>query len=291
MEEKETRLTASDGFELYCRRWHYRDNADKVVVCLHGIEVHSGAFRFMAPVLAEAGAEVYAFDRRGFGNSKEQGLERGDTRDFVRHLKDLDEVIEGVRSTHPGLKTFIFGHSIGCAYALRYAALNPGSVDGLVLAAPPVLAGFKMPATDALRLPFQQIFSPHSMYDLLSHWPQAFKDSEEYKLILGDELCTGKFGIRWLLRARTNLTTKMLRNAERIEKPTLVLQGDSDIIALPSGTDRLMGRLAAKDKQLKTYRAADHWLFHSIIPTASSRYSLEKKMEVSGAVLEWMRAH
>jgi len=55
----------------------------------------------MGQELAADGAEVYALDLRGFENSKEEGLSRGDTRNFKRHLKDVNEVVDFVRKSHP----------------------------------------------------------------------------------------------------------------------------------------------------------------------------------------------
>ena len=85
-----------DGFELFCRRWSSSESAEKPVIFLHGIEVHSGAFRFMGPDLANDNCEVCGFDHRGFGNSKEPDLPRGDTHGFDRHLDDLNEVADFV---------------------------------------------------------------------------------------------------------------------------------------------------------------------------------------------------
>jgi acylglycerol lipase len=63
----------SDGFNIFYRKWPSSSGQiDRVVLFLHGIEVHSGAFGFMGPELASEGSEVYGFDRRGFGNLKNQ---------------------------------------------------------------------------------------------------------------------------------------------------------------------------------------------------------------------------
>ena len=292
MKEIEDRLKMSDGFGLFYRRWTdgVREPS-RTVICLHGIESHSGAFRILGEALAQNGSEVYAFDRRGFGNSKEQDLPRGDTRAFARQMHDVNEFVEGVRKNHPGKKTFIFGHSIGCAYALWYASRNAALLDGIVLAAPPIEVGFKIPARDAIRFPFAQLVRPHSMYDLLDKWPQAFKESEEFTLLTGDELCTTRFGIRWLLKLQTKLANKMLKNASTIGKPTLIIQGDMDIIALPGGAKSLMDRLVTKDKTLRVFEGADHWFYHAIIPKMSGKYGPEQRAKVSSTVKEWLNSH
>lgn len=242
----------------------------------------------MGPELANANCEVYAFDRRGFGNSKETNLPRGDTHDFDRHLDDLNEVIEDVRKNHPEKKVFIFGHSIGCAYALWYAAHYPQQIDGLVLAAPPVEAGFKVPTQDTFKLVLSPVFSHHSMYDLVDKWPQAFKESEEYKLISQDELCTREFGLGFLFNLQTKLANKMLQNASKIQKPILILHGDVDIIACPNSSNLIMEKIASIEKNLHVFPGANHWFYQSIIPTIGSRYSLEQKKEVSSIVRNWL---
>ena len=291
MEEMQSRIKMSDGFGVFCRRWRPEQTARSTVICLHGIEVHSGAFGFVGPELARDGSDVYAFDRRGFGNSNESDLPRGDTRSFKRHLADLDEVVQGARKDNPGTKLFLFGHSIGCAYALWYAANYPDSIDGMVLAAAPIDVGFKVPAKDAVKFPFLKLFSPHSMYNLLDRWPEEFKRSEEFKLITADDLCTGKFGVGWLLSLQTGLANKMLQNSSKLTKPALVLQGDSDIIALPSGVKKLNERMTINDKSFREFKGADHWFYHAIIPRPSARYELAKKKEVSSAIAEWLSAH
>ncbi len=276
---------------MFYRRWRPEGTARRILICLHGIEVHSGAFGFMGPELAKNGSDVYAFDRRGFGNSKEGDLLRGDTHGFKRHLADLDEVVQTIRKENPGTKLFLFGHSIGCGYTLWYAANHPGSIDGVVLAAAPIDVGFKVPAKDAIKFPFLKIFSPHSMYNLLDRWPEAFKKSEEFRLISGDELCTTKFGVGWLLSLQTSLANKMLQNSAGLTKPALVLQGDIDIIALPSGARKLIERMTTKDKSLREFKGADHWFYHSIIPKPSAKYDMARKMEVSSVIIDWLSGH
>ncbi len=291
MEEKSERLRMSDGFELFVREWQPEQAPRRVVVCLHGIEAHSDAFGFLGKEMAKEGARVHAFDRRGFGNSKEPDLPRGDTHSFARHLADLDEVVRAVRPKDREIKLFLMAHSVGCAYALWYAAVHGESIDGLLLAAPPAEVGFKVPLKDAIKFPFLKLFRPHSMYRLLDVWPQAFKDSDEYKLITQDPLCSAAFGVGWLLSLQTRLANKMLANAARVFKPTLVIQGGRDIIALPRGASTILERLAAKDKVLRTFDDADHWFYQTILPRATDRYSAEKRSEVSEVVTEYLRTH
>ena len=90
-EETEEFLKMTDGFNLFVRRWKPACKAEKTVVCFHGFGGHSGPFKPLGENLAAGGIDVYGLDLRGFGNSKEKDLPRGDTKDFKRHMRDLDE--------------------------------------------------------------------------------------------------------------------------------------------------------------------------------------------------------
>jgi Lysophospholipase len=286
--ETQEHLKMSDGFELFYRQWHGPNPADRAVLFFHGIEVHSGAFRFMGPELAADGTEVYGFDRRGFGNSKEPDLPRGDTHGFNRHLEDINELVDYIHQNNENKPLFLFGHSIGCAYALWFAAHYPDKVSGLILSSPPLETGFKLPASDTLKIAGAGHIQHHNMFDLIDRWPQAFLESEEYQLISSDELCTKSFGLGYLLNVQTKLANKMPDNASKITKPTQLLHGEKDIVALPSSSNRILGKLASSDKNLHLFPEADHWLYQSIIPQMSSKYSLEQKQTVSGVVKDWL---
>jgi len=289
--EFDEHLKMTDGFNLFYRKWPSTVQAEKIIIFLHGIEVHSGAFRFMGTELANDGVEVYGFDRRGFGNSKEPDLPRGDTHGFDRHLEDLNEIVKFAREKQPGEKIFIFGHSIGCAYALWYAANYPTQLDGLILAAAPLESGFKIPVKDTLKIAFSPSINHHSMYNLIDEWPQAFRESEEYTLISEDPLCTKMFGLGFLFNVQTKLANKMLQNASKIDKPVLLVHGDSDLIALPNSSKRILEKFPSGDKSLREFDGADHWFYQSIIPTMGSKYTLEQKRTVSTCVKDWLKQH
>lgn len=99
----------TDDFGLFYRKWSAVNQPERVILCLHGIESHSGAFNFMGKQLSDANSEVYSFDRRGFGNSAESRFPKGNTSDFNRQFMDLKEVVAIVRAVYPGKKLFLFG--------------------------------------------------------------------------------------------------------------------------------------------------------------------------------------
>jgi acylglycerol lipase len=138
--ESQGRFKMSDGFQLFYRHWSLGAETEQIVLGLHGSGSYSGQFRQIAERLPAdvPGTEVFAIDERGFGNSVEAGLQRGDVSSFKRFLQDIDEVAESLQKNHPDKKLYLFGHSLGCLQSLGFAASHPDSVAGLILAAPGV---------------------------------------------------------------------------------------------------------------------------------------------------------
>lgn len=171
VEEVKDYFKMSDGFNLFFRHWKATGKAEKSIVCVHGLGCHSEFFKPIGENLAANGVEVYSLDLRGFGNSKEEGITRGDTRDFKRHMQDLDEAVDFVRKGYQNQKVYMFGHSLGGCYTLWYAANHPDSLDGVMLAAPNIESGLRPPRRFLIELPFALLFAPKKTFDMYEAWP------------------------------------------------------------------------------------------------------------------------
>jgi len=291
VEEFQEHCRMADGFDLFYRRWKRIGEVKRSVICIHGAGSHSEFFRVMGQDLAADGAEVYALDLRGFGNSKEEGLPRGDTGDFKRHLEDVNEVVDFVRKSHLGKKVYMFGQSIGGCYTLWYAANHPDSLDGIILAAPAIVLGSRISGRDYIRFLFLLLFTPKTMYEPYKILPPDQRESEEAKITLQDPLSTTRLSIRWLNGAGRILQYKALQNASRIKKPTLIIQGEQDKTVLPSGAKRLLESLAAKDKSLQTFPDADHYFYHALFLKATEKHDQAKRRLVTSVVRDWLKDH
>lgn len=283
LEEVQERFRMTDGFNLFYRCWRVSGEIDRVVVCIHGIPGDSRGFNAIGPSLAADGNQVYALDLRGIANSKEENLPKGDVRDLKRNLQDLDEAVSEVRRNHPRKKVYMLGYSLGGAYALWHAANRPDSLDGLVLAAPAIVVPAMSTRKASFLLFFANIFVPKMMYNLV-------QESELVKAILQDHIGSTKVSIRYLASAKRTLVEKALENASRIDKPTLILQGEADDAALPIGAKRLYESLRTKQKTIQTFPDADHG-FLSYYATFSAKYDLAKREHVFSVVKDWLRTH
>ena len=272
MKETEEFLEMADGFHLFVRRWKPACKAEKAVVCIHGFGGHSGGFKPLGESLAAGGIDVYGLDLRGFGNSKETDLPRGDTKDFERHMQDIDEAITLVRRNSQCQKLFVLGHSLGALYALWYGAKYPEALNGLLLAAPAIEV--KPRISQEVRDKFLTLLAnaPETMVDTRSVAPQAGKVSL-------DPLRTTRFSVRYCCSIGSVLMRdNAFQNAANVKTPTLILQGEADEEAAPNGAKRLFEAIAGEDKTLRMLQGVDHFLWGS-------------KEQVCSAIMDWLRMH
>jgi alpha-beta hydrolase superfamily lysophospholipase len=259
-------FSASDGFKITFRYWKAIESW-RVVICIHGLGDYSGWFSNVAPELAVDGSEVYALDLRGFGESVAIGARRGEVADFNRHLQDIDEFITYLRSQHKGIALYLFGHSLGGAYSLWYAAQFPSKIDGLVLAAPAVVCN--LDAANAARK----------------------RDPEEIAIMQNDPLEALVLPQVYLSKA-ISLVNASLENAQGINKPTLILQGSADIIVAEQCAKELYAKLASLDKKLFILEGAGHWFHDALCPVAPrSKCDSKERQQFVSAIKKWLRSH
>ncbi|NMM45340.1 alpha/beta hydrolase [Rhodospirillaceae bacterium KN72] len=115
-----------------------------VLLALHGMNDYSNAFAGSAPIWAEAGIAVYAYDQRGFGRTQGRGIWHG----TAALTGDLATVSSLLRARYPGLPLVVLGESMGGAVLLA-AQTDPDlphpDLDRAVLSAPAVWGRALMP--------------------------------------------------------------------------------------------------------------------------------------------------
>jgi alpha-beta hydrolase superfamily lysophospholipase len=151
-------------------------------------------------------------------------------------------------------------------YTLWIGANYPESSDGLILAAPAVEV--KPRISEETRERFRTLFegAPETMIETRAVAPP-------------DPLRTTQFSVRYLVGLSSALLGEnVFRNAANINAPTLIVQGEADEEAAPSGAKRLFEAITAKDKLLKMLPGVDHFLWGS-------------KELVCSAVMDWLRMH
>jgi alpha-beta hydrolase superfamily lysophospholipase len=288
VEEVHENFRMSDGFSLFFRSWKPAEETNKII-CIHGMGSHSGAFKPIGEALAKDGIEVCGLDLRGFGNSIEEGLPRGDTRNFSRHMQDLDEAVNLVRKRSKNTKVYMLGHSLGGCYALWYAANYPDALDGLILVAPAVEVRPRIAKKDLIRFSFLLFSAPETMIETMAFLAESEEPIYQEKEFFDNSLQTTRFSVRWLSGIGRNLMReKPFENAAKTKKPTIIVQGEADQDAFPKGATRLYNSLAVENKALKMFPDADHSLYNSILRIRPSEKNLEKREIVFKTIKDWL---
>lgn len=120
---------------------HWRGDAARRIVLLHGWMDVSASFQFLVDALGKDW-DVYAPDWRGYGLSAWSGA---DSYWFPDYIGDLDALLERIQ---PDAPVNIVGHSLGGNVAGLYAGIRPERVARFVN-----LEGFGMPATKPEQAP------------------------------------------------------------------------------------------------------------------------------------------
>jgi alpha-beta hydrolase superfamily lysophospholipase len=271
-EKSEFFLKMTDGFDLFCRTWIADSETAKTVMCIHGFGGHSGSFEPLGRRLSADGANVYGIDLRGFGNSKEKDLPRGDIKDFRRHLQDIDEAVNLIKNHSKCQKLYLLGHSLGGLYALWYGAKYPGVANGFVIAAPAIDVKPRIPPEIREKLTYLYANTPETMIDIRR---VTFPSS----LAVQDELRTFSVSVRYSMGiGMTLMREKIFQNAANVRDPTLIVQGEADSEAAPNGALKLFNELGTEDKTLRMLPGVDHFLWGSAETVCST-------------ILDWLFIH
>jgi alpha-beta hydrolase superfamily lysophospholipase len=254
-------FTASDGYV-----WHYRRHAADgparaIVVCVHGIQSHSGWYCLSSAKLSEAAFDVFFLDRRGSGLNQ---AARGDTPSFTRLLDDVAEFLRSPLVLGPGQKpslpVFQAAISWGGKLAVALQRRHPGLVDGLVLLCPGFFPQVRVPWATRLAVLAARLVSPERLFAIPLNDPELFTASPHWRdFIRNDPLALHQATARLLVESVR--LDRYLRGAARcVTVPTLLLLAGKDCIIRNDKTHRYFHRFATTDKQVITYPEAHHTL-------------------------------
>ena len=200
------------------------------VLLSHGYAEHSGRYIHLRSALTRAGYDVAFYDHAGHGTS-EGPRARVDVGALIRDFGDARRVTLAHTRT-PDL--FLFGHSMGGIIAAASTILDPTHLRGTVLSAPALRPLPHVSPSRARRLLPVARISPglvvakgasEMQVSPLSRDPQVQRDFDADPL-------TYKGGVPILTGATMILQgDEVLRRADRLTTPTLVMHGSGDLLA------------------------------------------------------------
>jgi alpha-beta hydrolase superfamily lysophospholipase len=251
------RLRGARKLSIFWQSWIPEQPPGSVVVISHGASEHSDRYRHVAERLVAAGCAVYALDHRGHGRS--QGPRALIDR-LGNAVADLDALIVLASAEHPGLPTYLIGHSMGGAVALSYAIEHQDRLAGLILSGPlaaleaaPAIQRLIARALSALvpRLPLFPIDASQ-----ISRDPAVVAAYEQDPLVYH-----GKLPVRTVAELAAAIDSFPER-LPAIVVPTLIMYGTADSLCPPQGSLLINARISAPDKTLKAYEGLYHEIFN-----------------------------
>lgn len=250
-------LTTSDGHRLRFRHWP-SENAECVVVALHGIQSHSQWYEYSSQRLASAGVEVYFADRRGSGLN---GRSRGHADHGVRLINDVRQLIRLVRREQPGLKIALLGLSWGGKTAAATAAMHPSEIDRLVLLYPGLCPRIGPTWWQRFQLSFARRHDArkHPVVIPLQDVSLFTTNRDAQMEILDDPLAL-EYVTSGFVNAGRDLDLIVKRNATAINQPVLLMLSGKDRIVDNTATKQLVESFGTESLTTVTYPSACHTL-------------------------------
>ncbi|WP_247886968.1 alpha/beta hydrolase [Azospirillum sp. SYSU D00513] len=249
----ERAIIAADGYELPLRRWlppaveAGREKPRAVLVALHGYNDYSNAFDGAGKAFAGAGIATYAYDQRGFGETRVRGVWPG----TPTLISDLKTAVAQLRERHPGVPVYLMGESMGGAVVLA-AMTGPDAppVKGTILVAPAVWGRQAMGFVPRAALWLS--------YNLVPGWvihpPRDLgirpSDNIEMLRALSRDPLVIKGSRVDALAGLTDLMGAALEACERLEVPSLVLYGAHEQVLPPKPVRRAMEEFEAAGRHV-----------------------------------------
>lgn len=249
---------AADQTCLQGYQWRSAAPPRGVVVIVHGIRDHALRYRALADALTEQGLVVFAQDMRGHGRS---GGPRQRFDSLEQLVGDTDLLVSAARAQYPGLRLFMYGHSLGGLITTEYALAHPERVDGLILsgAALRLLPG--VGALDRTAARFFAVVAPGLLAQEVDDTdfvraPQAKAELAQDPLVDHGNLPAASAGA--VVGALDTLPARL----QEPKMPLLIMHGTVDKATNPEGSKAFYAEAASPDKTLKLWEGLYHDLLH-----------------------------
>lgn len=248
-------IITRDHVSLFCRQWA----EGPPVLFVHGWAMSSEAWQPIMALMAQAGFQTIAHDRRGHGRSDDPG--RG--YDYDTLADDLATVLEALDLTDVTL----VGHSMGAGEIARYLTRHgTARVARVVMAAPFLPFPLKTPDNPDGFVDAAQLEAMWALWSTgFPEWlgqavPAAFGPGASPETARNTIRIMQQCSVHAAIGANAaGARTDFRAELPTIATPTLILQGDDDQSCPLQFTGRPTARLLA-NARLKVYPGANHTL-------------------------------
>lgn len=230
----------ADGYILPLSVWRPPPNTPvrAVVLGLHGLNDYRHAFSAVGPYLAEHGIVTYAYDQRGFGETRGVGKWHGGR----RLVADMRAMAKLLRDVYAGTPHYAMGESLGGAVLLSSLQQTPPDIDGMILIAPAVWARSTMPLMQRITLWFAVHIMPAETVTGKFLDISPSDDQEMLRALSKDPLMIKATRID-VLYGTTQLMDRAYAASPKLLMPSFILYGRHDQIIPPLPICDMLKRL------------------------------------------------
>lgn len=262
-------IESFDGFVLPYRFWMpVGENLQAIILAIHGFNDHSGFCRSLAPELTKAGAVVFAYDQRSFGQTEDDGFWPGEN----RLVGDLLVFSDFLRRRWPDVPLVVMGESMGAAVAILAATDSPKEGGGklelpafaaerLVLSAPGVWARHLQPWHHQIALGWMRSVMPGISLPCNLARKMIAESSELLEDLKNDPLVRKQCSVEKLAGV-VDMMGKAWGRGPLLARPTLILQGMMDDVIPASVVSSFWDSIPYNsENRLLLYRKGRHMLW------------------------------
>lgn len=249
---------SADGTRIHMRTWKAATAPRGVVVICHGLNSHSGQYRWVAGRFAAQGLEVLALDLRGRGLSDG---ERFYVDDVARYVDDLRGVVAIARTRLPGLPIFLLGHSAGGVVSCTYCLDFQDEIAGLICES----FAYQVPAPGIVLAAIKGVSHVAPRLGVLSLKMKDFtRDPHVLAALDADPLTFHETQPAATVAALVRADERLHASFGQITLPVLILHGSADRATNCEGSRFFHDHAGSPDKTLKIYDGHVHDLLADV---------------------------
>ncbi len=255
---QEADFTSAGGVRIHTHAWLPEGSPRAVVVICHGVNSHGGQYRWTGEQLASRGFAAYALDLRGRGKSDGERFYVEDVADYVADLRGLVQI---AKQRHPGLPTYVLGHSAGGVVACTYTLDHQAEIDGLICES----FAFQVPAPGFVLAAIKGISHVAPRLGVLTlHMKDFTRDPAALAALDADPLTKGETQPAATVAALVRADERLHDSFGQITLPVLIMHGTADKATVCKGSEYFHAHAGSADKTLRLYEGHYHDLLNDL---------------------------
>lgn len=250
-----------EGETFFAQGWNPAQT--KGVVCIvHGFNEHSTRYTHVAERLCNAGYAVLTYDE--FGHGKTTG-KRGHVPSYESFLDSVKIILDEAETRFPGVKKFLWGHSMGGNIVTNYVLRRQPNIAGAVATGPLFKLGFEPPAFKVFLAKMMVNIYPAFTEKAELDSQSISRDKEEVRKYDADPFNHGKITAGTFL-GFFEAGKWALAHAADLKIPMLVMHGTADKLTSPEGTKEFAASAPQNLVSLKLWDGYYHELHNEPEP-------------------------